>query len=104
MGKGYNYPPGYTGPQQQQVTTYPQYPGYPNTGYPIQPYNSNPYYPQQMFGRRMWIAPSKPDAKKSDDDPVFMNRGTIQIINGRDAEMTCTFVDPRYKMVSVSIS
>lgn len=78
---GYTYPPNYSGPSQY----YPRMPVY---GYPL---------PNYSFQRR---SGSFPVAAKV-TEPIFMDRGTVQIINGRDVELTCSFTDPKYKVISV---
>lgn len=79
---GYTYPPNYSGPSQY----YPRLPFY---GYPL-PHNS--------FQRRSGPLPVAVKAS----EPVFMGRGTVQIMNNRDSELTCSFTDPKYRIISVS--
>lgn len=79
---GYTYPPNYSGPSQY----YPRLPFY---GYPL---------PHYSFQRRSGTLPVAARVT----EPIFMDRGSVQIINGRDAELTCSFNDPKYKVVSVS--
>lgn len=78
---GYSYPPNYSGPSQY----YPRLPFY---GYPL---------PHYSFSRRSGSLQEAAQATK----PLYMDRATVQIINGRDAELTCSFTDPKYRVVSV---
>ena len=99
---GYAYPTGYRGPQfgwQPQEHNY--HGNYMNQiparysltfGHP----NMLPVHP--AFQKRTYVVNNRPDHL---NQPIFMDRGTFTFV-GRDAELTCAFLDSRYRLVSVS--
>ena len=89
---GYSYPAGYRGPQ----TDWPQY-GQPppprytiGSGYPS-------FAPIQPIQRRTYLVEQRGHA----GEPIFMGRGGLVFV-GRDAELSCSFYDNRFRIVSVS--
>lgn len=95
---GYSYPSGYRGPHPHhdwnQQHNYNNHLSQPPPRYTIghgHP-NFSPVPPRRTYQIQ---SPSK--------EPVFMDRGTIAFV-GRDVELSCSFHDTRYRIVSVSMS
>lgn len=100
---GYSYPSGYRGPQMEWNHYYP--PQYSNhLGQPPPRYtlghghpNFSPVSP--IFQRRTYASDYRQSQWK---EPLYQGRGTVAFV-GRDAELSCSFYDTRYKVVSVCI-
>ena len=114
----YSYPPGYTGPSNYQPPSYshynPHHPYYNDIGqyvphhlphrYTYHHYHPNHihsshHHPPSGFQRRTYL-PITAATTHQPHDPIFLGRGTFGIIDGRDAELVCSFNHPQYQIVS----
>ena len=121
----YSYPPGYTGLSYHlhpsnpygSVNSISQPQSYVPHGHDIGRYvphhlpHSYPHPPNQIhshhhhlppggFHRRTYIPTSA--ATHQPHEPVFLGRGGFGIVDGKDAELVCSFNHPQYRLVSVS--
>ena len=99
---GYSYPAGYRGPEVEynhnSSPYYNNYLGQPPPRYTLGHGHPNFSPVAPLFQRRTYAADHRQDHTK---EPIFMDRGTVSFV-GRDAELSCSFYDNRYRVVSVS--
>ncbi|RWS27269.1 hypothetical protein B4U80_12881 [Leptotrombidium deliense] len=96
------YNPSYSGQSTAVTGSFPYYYGSSYYGYP-----TNQYWclPCGVYYCKCQVIPSYPNypppkPKPERQEPIFLGRGMVRIVDGKDAELTCYFSDPRYKIVS----